>query len=428
MKEKDYLEPAGVFRRLIAWLIDACVLLGLVEFFLFFALNGETSLINILELAGEKIQIYGIFDLGLPWMAEVPIHFLTFASLLALVLLVGFFYSTIAECSANGGTLGKILTGIRVVNSDSNRISFISSVVRNFVKIFSVLTCGLGLLIAWLNYDRQSFHDFLSSTFVVKSSRSGLLQILISFIFSVILFAFVSLLLFRFQVEEVTKSKEVISKKIEEKGGIENFAKSIVGDEDFTPSRSGFPVQFETLDFNGVGKLIFKDENIYLEQVLVKYRNLIKERVLSPDKENFSAATALEIYLFDYELSDSTKKQLYQSANLKRIFGKSISKFPVAIIKINYPLTESLCYPELITKSSVLIRRKNTQFILDGEGDYILFDFDPNSLRLRGLFASQCLKLEQGEKLKSSFRFSVDVGSDDNYRALLIADFNEKMR
>lgn len=68
-----------------------------------------------------------------------------------------------------GQTLGKWATGIRIERIDGRELSFGRAVLRHFVGYpLSLLTLGIGFLIAGLNGEGRTLHDFIAGTVVVR--------------------------------------------------------------------------------------------------------------------------------------------------------------------------------------------------------------------------------------------------------------------
>ena len=68
----------------------------------------------------------------------------------------------------SGQTIGKILTGLRIVKADGNAPSFSSLLVRHLIGYpLTVLTFGAGFLLSVLNHKGRALHDYLSGTIVV---------------------------------------------------------------------------------------------------------------------------------------------------------------------------------------------------------------------------------------------------------------------
>lgn len=74
--------------------------------------------------------------------------------------------------TAGGQTIGKMLTGIRVVPSASHvRLDLGRAFVRSAIWTVLALPGGLGLLTAMFNDDRRGLHDRVAGTKVVRSAR-----------------------------------------------------------------------------------------------------------------------------------------------------------------------------------------------------------------------------------------------------------------
>ena len=72
-----------------------------------------------------------------------------------------------------GQTVGKILTGIRIVMSDGGMVSIKGMVLRQTIGyLISIATLGLGLFIAGLNTSGRSLHDFIFGTVVVRARKT----------------------------------------------------------------------------------------------------------------------------------------------------------------------------------------------------------------------------------------------------------------
>ncbi len=98
---------------------------------------------------------------------------LAIATLVLLGFLLFFGYFIIFEIAWNGQTPGKRLIGIRVVRDGGFPVDFISSVVRNLVRVLEV---GLGFyaisaLSALLSAQNKRLGDFAAGTIVVRDAR-----------------------------------------------------------------------------------------------------------------------------------------------------------------------------------------------------------------------------------------------------------------
>ena len=72
----------------------------------------------------------------------------------------------------SGQSIGKILTGLRIVKTDGDAPSFGRLLVRHLIGYpLTALTLGLGFLLSVLNYKGRALHDFLAGTIVVYGRK-----------------------------------------------------------------------------------------------------------------------------------------------------------------------------------------------------------------------------------------------------------------
>lgn len=68
-----------------------------------------------------------------------------------------------------GQTLGKWATGIRIERIDGRELSFLQALLRHFVGYpLSLLTLGIGFLLAGFNAEGRTLHDMIAGTVVVR--------------------------------------------------------------------------------------------------------------------------------------------------------------------------------------------------------------------------------------------------------------------
>lgn len=71
-----------------------------------------------------------------------------------------------------GQTLGKMLTGITILNIDGTRLHVGRLLLRNTIGyLITALTLGLGFLIAAVNSSGRALHDFVGGTVVVRGRK-----------------------------------------------------------------------------------------------------------------------------------------------------------------------------------------------------------------------------------------------------------------
>lgn len=72
----------------------------------------------------------------------------------------------------SGQTIGKMLTGLRVVKSDGNAASFTNLLVRHLIGYpITILTAGIGFFIAVINSSGRALHDLIAGTIVVYGKK-----------------------------------------------------------------------------------------------------------------------------------------------------------------------------------------------------------------------------------------------------------------
>jgi uncharacterized RDD family membrane protein YckC len=141
------LDAAPIVSRMLAAVVDLGLLLGMDAIVLRLTLQ-----ICGLEFADAA--------------AIPPIPFVAF-----LVLINGGYVA--AFTAAGGQTIGKMLTGIRVVTSEedawTDRVPVGAAALRALGYLVAALPAGLGFLPVLLGTERRGFHDRLAHTRVVKA-------------------------------------------------------------------------------------------------------------------------------------------------------------------------------------------------------------------------------------------------------------------
>jgi uncharacterized RDD family membrane protein YckC len=96
-------------------------------------------------------------------------------ALLGATFVVAFFaviaswlYYALMQSSSKQATLGQMALGIRVTDLQGRRISFGRATGRHFATILTGLTLGIGYLIMLLTEKKQTLHDLIASTLVVR--------------------------------------------------------------------------------------------------------------------------------------------------------------------------------------------------------------------------------------------------------------------
>lgn len=125
-------------------------------------MNSESSFTLHASL-GRRFLAYLLDGLILIIPMAIANHMLPVLGGLAL----WFLYAPILEASSIRATLGKYLVGIQVTDLNGGSISFRAALIRNFLKLISMLIVFLGFFVALFNSRKQTLHDLLAETIVV---------------------------------------------------------------------------------------------------------------------------------------------------------------------------------------------------------------------------------------------------------------------
>jgi uncharacterized RDD family membrane protein YckC len=83
-----------------------------------------------------------------------------------LAFFAAFLYFAWMESSARQATFGKMATGAKVTDRHGARLSFPRALMRNVAKVLSMITLGIGFLMAGWTRQKQALHDMVGETLV----------------------------------------------------------------------------------------------------------------------------------------------------------------------------------------------------------------------------------------------------------------------
>ena len=155
----DAVRVAGLPRRLIAGLIDAGLVIAGIAVFTF-----SFKTFPFTPGLFEGASALNSFDVAIDL---VNAHVKDIAALL-VPFLGGLFLIGFLSEAFWGTSLGRVLTGTRLVDTQGRTPSMPRLFLRNLGRSSEVLLLGLGLLVAWVLPSRRSLHDLLSATLVVR--------------------------------------------------------------------------------------------------------------------------------------------------------------------------------------------------------------------------------------------------------------------
>ncbi|MFC2061040.1 RDD family protein [Elusimicrobiota bacterium] len=136
--------PAGFWIRILAFLIDACLLfiLNLILLHIFFGKSASTQ--------GENLSasLFSFLVFFLPAVYYIFFH------------------------AKYGQTIGKKILKLKVIKKDGNEMNYEQSLARYFGYILTVFTLGIGFLVVLFNKRKRALHDFIAGTKVIRKRNT----------------------------------------------------------------------------------------------------------------------------------------------------------------------------------------------------------------------------------------------------------------
>lgn len=86
----------------------------------------------------------------------------------AFGLIIWWLYQAVLESSDKQATIGKMAMGLKVMDSNGNKISFVRATARFFLKLLTVAILPL-FLITFFNQKKQAIHDMVADTIVIEN-------------------------------------------------------------------------------------------------------------------------------------------------------------------------------------------------------------------------------------------------------------------
>ena len=158
--QEIHARPASLWRRLLSFTIDAAAIVGVATLYITLA----SSITGVKVPSSRGLTA---LDSIAAWMHALKSVLLPGAVLLVVLSAA---YCAIAAFLWNGRTLGRLLLGLRLVDTHGVAPAPTRAILR---AMLSVLSFGLFLGGFWMAlFDRrgQTLHDKLTSTFVIQPS------------------------------------------------------------------------------------------------------------------------------------------------------------------------------------------------------------------------------------------------------------------
>jgi uncharacterized RDD family membrane protein YckC len=150
---RDY---GGFWRRFWSYVLDRFIL-GLL-----FTPVGLLVLLPLLTTSSA-----GWTDTDLPAPAITALMG-AIATVVCFALLGSWLYYAILQSSAKQATLGQLALGIRVTDLAGRRVSFARASGRYFATMLTGFTFGIGYLIMFFTARKQTLHDLVAGTLVLR--------------------------------------------------------------------------------------------------------------------------------------------------------------------------------------------------------------------------------------------------------------------
>lgn len=150
--------PAGFWLRFVAYMIDGLIMMAVFCLVILVSVGIVMLLGMSMEAKGEEVGAGVVLVVFLGLIAQFVIAWL---------------YEALLTSGPQGGTLGKMAVGVRIVQAvDGKRISFGRATGRFFLKVMvtPMVPFGIGYLIAAFTKGKRAVHDFMADTLVIKSS------------------------------------------------------------------------------------------------------------------------------------------------------------------------------------------------------------------------------------------------------------------
>jgi uncharacterized RDD family membrane protein YckC len=154
-----FVRYAGFWRRAVAYVIDALIIVVLAMPFLMLLAPRDLSAWE----QYSKLPTDQLFDLTNPVVRPIMII------VLPVMFVAGWLYYALSESSIWQATPGKRLLGLRVANMEGQRLSFTRASARFFGKVLTGLVpFGVGWILAGLTKRKQALHDMIAGCLVLR--------------------------------------------------------------------------------------------------------------------------------------------------------------------------------------------------------------------------------------------------------------------
>lgn len=156
--ENTAVHYAGFWLRFVAIIIDYIILgaLQMIVIAPFLAMLGFAIPWDIDNFDNQELFTFIAAVAG----AAMVLNLITF--------IIGWLYYALMESGPRQGTVGKMALGIKVTDSNGDRVDFGRASIRYFGKIVSSMIFMIGYILAGITPKKQALHDIMANCLVIR--------------------------------------------------------------------------------------------------------------------------------------------------------------------------------------------------------------------------------------------------------------------
>ena len=152
---------AGFWLRFVALIIDSFVI-NIIQFFFIFPM---------LAFFGITFTTLNLSEIGMLSEEDIMVMLPAIISMVTSIALFSFLiqllYYALLESSKHQASLGKMMLGIIVTDTNGERLDFTKAMIRQLGKIISGVMFCIGYIMAAFTEKKQALHDIIANTYVV---------------------------------------------------------------------------------------------------------------------------------------------------------------------------------------------------------------------------------------------------------------------
>lgn len=167
---EERVEYGGFWLRFVAYLIDSIIIgipVGILSVIIFFVIFGVTGAFEPIFADSLNLE-YVMTDEDLFVLLGSYLGAIAVIILVSLIAAVAYFAGM--HASKWQATVGKKLLGLKVTDLHGNRITFWRALGRYLAMSFLSGILLIGYIIAAFTEKKQSLHDLIASTIVIKKA------------------------------------------------------------------------------------------------------------------------------------------------------------------------------------------------------------------------------------------------------------------